>query len=92
MTSDTVRVDWRHEEEFAALDPAAVKTPVLLINGERDPYANAAALPVFFSKLAGWIGRGGAGARGSRGAPGASDGVRERAGVVHGARGGGAVR
>jgi pimeloyl-ACP methyl ester carboxylesterase len=51
--SDSVRVDWRHEEQFGELDPAKVKTPVLLINGERDPYASAAALPVFFSRLAG---------------------------------------
>jgi pimeloyl-ACP methyl ester carboxylesterase len=53
IASDSVRVDWRHEEQFAALDPALVKTPVLLINGERDPYANAAGLPMFFSRLAG---------------------------------------
>ena len=50
---DSIRVDWRHEEQFAVLDPAAVKTPVLLINGERDPYANAAGLPAFFSRLTG---------------------------------------
>jgi pimeloyl-ACP methyl ester carboxylesterase len=59
IARDSIRVDWRHEEQFAALDPAAVKTPVLVINGERDPYANAAALPTFFSRLIGldkwWI-------------------------------------
>jgi pimeloyl-ACP methyl ester carboxylesterase len=53
IARDSVRVDWRHEEQFAALDPAAVKTPVLVINGERDPYANAASLPIFFSRLRG---------------------------------------
>jgi pimeloyl-ACP methyl ester carboxylesterase len=53
IASDSVRVDWRHEEQFGELDPAKVRTPVLLINGERDPYANAASLPVFFSRLAG---------------------------------------
>jgi len=52
-TRDSIRVDWRHEEQFAALDPVAVKTPVLVINGERDPYANAAGLPAFFSRLTG---------------------------------------
>jgi pimeloyl-ACP methyl ester carboxylesterase len=53
VARDSVRVDWRHEEQFAALDPTAVKTPVLVINGERDPYANAASLPTFFSRLMG---------------------------------------
>ena len=50
--SDPVRVDWRHEEQFNALDPAAIKTPTLLIHGDRDPYAMEAGLPVFFSRLA----------------------------------------
>jgi pimeloyl-ACP methyl ester carboxylesterase len=53
IARDSVRVDWRHEEQFAALDPTAVTTPVLVINGERDPYANAASLPIFFSRLRG---------------------------------------
>jgi pimeloyl-ACP methyl ester carboxylesterase len=53
IARDSIRVDWRHEEQFAALDPTAVKTPVLVINGERDPYANAAGLPTFFSRLSG---------------------------------------
>jgi pimeloyl-ACP methyl ester carboxylesterase len=51
-TSDPVRVDWRHEEQFNALNPAAVHVPTLVIHGERDPYAAEAALPVFFSRLA----------------------------------------
>jgi pimeloyl-ACP methyl ester carboxylesterase len=53
IARDSIRVDWRHEEQFAVLDPTVVRTPVLVINGERDPYANAASLPVFFSRLAG---------------------------------------
>jgi pimeloyl-ACP methyl ester carboxylesterase len=53
IARDSVRVDWRQEEQFRALDPVAVRTPVLVINGERDPYANAASLPAFFSRLAG---------------------------------------
>ena len=47
-----MRVDWRREEQFNALNPSKVKTPTLVINGERDPVAEAAGLPVFFSKLA----------------------------------------
>jgi pimeloyl-ACP methyl ester carboxylesterase len=50
--ADTIRVDWRSESQFDALDPRAVRTPVLLLDGERDPYANAAAHPAFFSRLA----------------------------------------
>jgi pimeloyl-ACP methyl ester carboxylesterase len=53
IARDSVRVDWRQEGQFAALDPAAVKTPVLVINGERDPYASAASLPSFFGRLSG---------------------------------------
>ena len=49
--SDPVRADWRHEEQFNALDPAAVHIPTLVIHGERDPHANAAGLPVFYSRL-----------------------------------------
>ncbi|MEP6729291.1 MAG: alpha/beta fold hydrolase [bacterium] len=48
---DPIRVDWRHEEQFNVLDPAAIHVPILILHGERDPYANAAALPVFYSKL-----------------------------------------
>ena len=48
---DPIRVDWRREEEYSALDPAKVRVPTLLINGERDPIASAAELPVFFSKI-----------------------------------------
>ena len=47
-----MRVDWRHEEQFNALDPALVHTPTLVIHGERDPYAIGAGMPLFFSKLA----------------------------------------
>jgi pimeloyl-ACP methyl ester carboxylesterase len=49
---DPVRVDWRHEEQFNALDPAKIHTPILVIHGEKDPYAAAAGMPNFFSKLA----------------------------------------
>jgi pimeloyl-ACP methyl ester carboxylesterase len=48
---DSIRVDWRDEQQFEALDPRQLRTPTLLLDGERDPYANAAAHPVFFSRL-----------------------------------------
>ncbi len=48
---DSIRVDWRHESQFAAIDPALVRTPTLLLDGERDPYANAANHPAFFARL-----------------------------------------
>ena len=51
-TLDPMRVDWRHEEQFNVLDPAKLHTPVLVIHGERDPYAAGAGMPNFFAKLA----------------------------------------
>lgn len=51
-TADPVRVDWRREGEFNALDPAALRVPTMLIHGERDPYAKEAALPAFFATIA----------------------------------------
>ena len=50
-SSDPVRADWRREEQFNALDPAKVRTPTLVINGERDPYALGAGLPAFMATL-----------------------------------------
>jgi pimeloyl-ACP methyl ester carboxylesterase len=48
---DSIRVDWRLESQFAALDPARVHVPTLLLDGERDPYANASNHPAVFSRL-----------------------------------------
>lgn len=50
-TTDSIRTDWRLESQFAELDPAGVRVPTLLLDGERDPYANAANHPQFFSRL-----------------------------------------
>jgi alpha-beta hydrolase superfamily lysophospholipase len=50
-TMDTVRADWKLESQFTAIDPALVRTPTLLLDGERDPYANASNHPAFFSRL-----------------------------------------
>lgn len=52
VKSDPVRVDWRHEEQFNALDPAKIHTPTLILHGDADPYANDAGLAVFFPRLA----------------------------------------
>ena len=53
VAADPVRSDWRGERAFAALDPAALRIPVLVINGEHDPYASRANLPAFMAKLTG---------------------------------------
>jgi alpha-beta hydrolase superfamily lysophospholipase len=42
LVSDPVRVDWRDEHEFNALDPASVGVPTLLIHGANDPGTSAA--------------------------------------------------
>jgi alpha-beta hydrolase superfamily lysophospholipase len=52
LAADSVRVDWRQENEYDALDPRALRSPTLLLSGERDPYANAANLSAFFPRIA----------------------------------------
>lgn len=51
LAADPVRVDWRNPEEFAALDPARVVTPTLVIHGERDPFAPVPAQARLFTQL-----------------------------------------
>jgi pimeloyl-ACP methyl ester carboxylesterase len=51
VKSDSVRVDWRHEEQFNALNPLKIHTPTLILHGEADPIAKEAGLPTFFSLL-----------------------------------------
>ena len=53
VAADPVRSDWRGEREFAVLDPSALRVPVLVINGERDPYAARADLGAFVAKVTG---------------------------------------
>jgi hypothetical protein len=43
LAADPVRADWRHDTEWNALAPDAVHVPVLLLQGELDPSATAAA-------------------------------------------------
>jgi pimeloyl-ACP methyl ester carboxylesterase len=50
-TLDPVRVDWRDFEQLGEIDPTLIRTPTLLIYGDRDPYANSANLPAFFERL-----------------------------------------
>lgn len=51
LAADPVRADWRDLEQFAALDPARVHTPTLLIHGAHDPLAPVAAQARVFSRL-----------------------------------------
>jgi pimeloyl-ACP methyl ester carboxylesterase len=48
---DSIRVDWRGTETFLTLDAAKLRTPTLLLDGERDPYANAANHAAFFPHI-----------------------------------------
>lgn len=49
--TDSIRADWRLETQFSAIDPTRVRTPTLVLDGERDPYANASNHAAFFSRL-----------------------------------------
>ena len=51
LKADPVRTDWRRLEQFNALDPAQLKTPTLLIQGEFDPIAPTATEAAFFSRI-----------------------------------------
>ncbi len=47
---DPIRVDWRREHQWAELDSKLLHTPTLLINGERDPVAEAGNIPEFLAR------------------------------------------
>jgi pimeloyl-ACP methyl ester carboxylesterase len=51
LEADPVRVDWRALDEWNELDPAEVRVPTLLLQGEKDPFAPTARQAAFFSKL-----------------------------------------
>jgi len=51
LAADPIRVDWRDEEQFDALDPAQVKVPTLLLHGERDPLTPLPAQARLFAQL-----------------------------------------
>ena len=49
--SDPVRMDWRREEQFAAINPRMLKVPTLIINGERDEYVSAPGIGAFLARM-----------------------------------------
>lgn len=51
LAADPVRTDWRHETEWNALDPEALRVPVLLLQAEHDPIAKTDAHARFFARL-----------------------------------------
>jgi pimeloyl-ACP methyl ester carboxylesterase len=53
VASDPVRSDWRDEGTFLSMDPGALHMPVLVLNGERDPYAARAHLGSFLARVTG---------------------------------------
>ncbi|HEX3760207.1 MAG TPA: alpha/beta fold hydrolase [Kofleriaceae bacterium] len=51
LAADPVRSDWRHDAEWNALAPEAVRIPTLLIQAELDPLAHTDAQARLFSRL-----------------------------------------
>lgn len=51
LAADPVRADWTHTHEWGALDPAEVRVPTLLLQGEHDPLAPAEAQAALFAGL-----------------------------------------
>jgi alpha-beta hydrolase superfamily lysophospholipase len=54
LAAQPVRPDWRHQDQFGALDPAAVQVPTLEIMGDRDPVSHRVpgGEATFFGRLA----------------------------------------
>jgi alpha-beta hydrolase superfamily lysophospholipase len=54
LAAQPIKPDWRHTDQFNALDPAAVRVPTLEIMGERDPVSNRVpgGEAAFFGRLA----------------------------------------
>jgi len=51
LEADPVRVDWRDRGTWNELDPAEVRVPTLLLQGEKDPLAPTARQAAFFAGL-----------------------------------------
>lgn len=51
LAADPVRTDWRHDSEWSALSPDAVRVPVLLLQAELDPLARTDAQARLFTRL-----------------------------------------
>jgi pimeloyl-ACP methyl ester carboxylesterase len=52
LATDPVRADWRHLEQWNALDPAKVRVPTLLVQGEHDPTIPMDTWRRFYDRLA----------------------------------------
>jgi len=51
LEHDPIKVDWRGESEYNNLDPTLILTPVLLLQGELDPYAPTTNQAKLFTRL-----------------------------------------
>ena len=51
LAADPVYAEWRNYDQYDALDPAKVRVPTLLLQGEFDPLAPTAAQARFFTRL-----------------------------------------
>ena len=51
LEADPVRVDWRNLDEWNELDPARIRVPTLLLQGERDPFAATSRQAALFTRL-----------------------------------------
>lgn len=51
LAADPIRADWRLLHQWNALSPARLRVPTLLLQGEKDPYAPAAAQAKVFAQL-----------------------------------------
>lgn len=51
LEADPVFAQWRHRDQYNALNPALVRVPTLLIQGEHDPLAATAKQARFFTQL-----------------------------------------
>lgn len=51
LQADPVRTDWRHLDQWNAIDPRKITVPTLLIQGELDPIAATPTQAAFFTRL-----------------------------------------
>jgi alpha-beta hydrolase superfamily lysophospholipase len=51
LAADPVRVDWTRSDQWGALDPAEVRVPTLVLQGEHDPLAPTDAQAALFQGL-----------------------------------------
>jgi alpha-beta hydrolase superfamily lysophospholipase len=51
LESDPIRVDWKNENEYNAIDPSLITVPVLILQGEFDPVSPIANQAKLFTRL-----------------------------------------